>query len=134
MGTNFYLKPTPCITCGHSKNEKHIGKCSYGWQFHFRGYLDESIVSYDDWLNIMHDEHCLHKIYDEYGKEMAVKDFMLMIENKKEQLNHYNIVNRIPMTDKEREYLEKNPQYYPVSDHKNWKDDKGHSFTDNEFC
>lgn len=133
MGTNYYLKNKPCETCGHYKNQKHIGKSSYGWQFHFRGYREESIVTFLDWMEEIKDPKKI--IVDEYGKEISLEEFTKLVELKKSGLNHCNIVTNNPMTELESKYLDqRNPNIYGKNIRDNvWKDNHGNAFTDCEF-
>jgi hypothetical protein len=133
MGTNYYLKSKPCYACGHSKNEKHIGKSSFGWQFHFRGYPEDSLVSFDDWMREFADENKV--IVDEYGQNVKLQELIDLIESKKDGLNHYNVICGHPMTKKEREYCKERQHITPYYDEKDkWKDDKGYAFSGYEFC
>lgn len=132
MGTNYYLKSKPCESCGHSNNEKHIGKSSCGWQFHFRGYRDEPLISFNDWLAQMKDPNKI--IVDEYGKTISIDEFISKVESKKCEINSWNVNNNLSFNEKERTYL-KNRSYLPIGDINNhsWKDNDGHPFTDMEF-
>lgn len=133
MGTNYYLKNKPCEKCGHSKNELHIGKSSAGWQFHFRGYRDQSIVSIEDWQREF--ENPMKEIRDEYGEIVTTEHFLQMVENKKELMNHWNIITGNPMKECEMKYMERNYLTTTYPDAKNgWKDDRNNPFTDCEFC
>jgi hypothetical protein len=49
MGTNYYLIPESCPTCGHEEEARHIGKSSAGWAFALHVYPDEEIHTLDDW-------------------------------------------------------------------------------------
>lgn len=134
MGTNYYLHSKPCATCGHSETKKHIGKSSGGWQFHFRGYRDEDLVSYDDWAKEITDPNKV--IINEYGEQVSPGDFFNMIHSKRIEMNSYNININLPMNDKERTYLKERKTYYPRDDEyckRSWKDNDGYAFTDWEF-
>lgn len=131
MGTNYYLRTETCTNCNRSYDGLHIGKSSHGWQFHFRGYLDQSIVCYEDWLNEFNDKR--KRIYNEYGESYTIEKFKEVVESKKEGLNHYNVTNNIPMTEKEKEYCKDKFNPYK-SEYKCWKDNNGFTFTDNVFC
>jgi hypothetical protein len=133
MGTNYYHKTKPCEKCGSRKVEKHIGKSSYGWEFHFRGYLDESIVSFEDWKNEFKDED--KQIVDEYGEVIPLAEFGEIVESKKGGLNNYNVTVGQPQTEKEKKYCAERQNGYGFGrDNKCWKDNEGHTFTDHEFC
>lgn len=128
MGMNFYLVSVPCEKCGY----KHIGKSSYGWQFHFRGYTHEGIICYEDWMREINRPDVT--IVDEDNEPISAKDFEAKVERNKNDLNHFNIVNRMPQTEKEREYLADHPPGYPPSSQvPEWNDENGYTFTDWEF-
>jgi hypothetical protein len=132
MGMNFYLRCKPCKTCHHVDAKKHIGKSSYGWQFNFRAYPDECIVCYKDWLEQFKDIN--KEIVNECGDVFSVEQFKDLVFYKKDGLNHYNIVSGLPMTQKEKEYVERNRSGYRHFDAKCWKDDEGNTFSNEEFC
>ncbi|MCK5281841.1 MAG: hypothetical protein KAK00_00365 [Nanoarchaeota archaeon] len=76
MGTNYYTKTD-------EGEELHIGKSSFGWTFSF--HATDEIRSYEHWLKYLKDR----KIYDEYGKDISLKDFNKLVEAKKSnKLNH----------------------------------------------
>lgn len=137
MGTNYYLKSRPCDACGYSKNEKHIGKQSCGWEFHFRGYRDESIVDFDDWVNLIDDPN--KQIVNEYGEVIDKESFKegRLISLKNGLLNHYNVIYGLPMNDRERAYCADRNNHCGYtnrgSERNCWKDKRGFTFTDNEF-
>lgn len=93
MGTNYYMRKNICPNCGRY-DELHIGKSSIGWQFTFQGYerdelkeigIDIPIKSFADWRKILKKE----KIFDEYGREILYKDFIKLVESKRnEKFNH----------------------------------------------
>lgn len=87
MGTNYYARYDICECCGRY-DELHIGKSSFGWTFTFQAHEDEvTIKSYKEWLEFLSNKEI--KIFDEYGKEISLKEFKEMIENKtKEKHNH----------------------------------------------
>ena len=133
MGTNYYLKPAPCETCGHSDYKKHIGKSSFGWQFHFRSYCDNSILCYSDWLREFEDTRKV--IVNEYGDLITVEQFKKLVEEKKDGINHYNVSCGYPVTEKEIEYCKQRQVYASYySPIHCWKDSEGHTFTGVEFC
>ena len=45
MGTNYYLLTEACAHCKRGDEKIHLGKCSAGWSFSFRGYR-----KHKDWL------------------------------------------------------------------------------------
>lgn len=134
MGTNYYIQSKACNSCGHCKNEKHIGKSSYGWQFHFRGYRDQQIVSFQDWIKEINEPNT--SIINEYGEKISCCEFIEMVNSKKDEMNSYNINVQFPMNEKERRYLNERLTKYPSDNSysdRSWKDNEGHSFTDQEF-
>lgn len=134
MGTNYYHRSKPCVTCGSHKTEKHIGKSSGGWQFHFRGYRDENIVSLRDWIQEFKDGN--KEIYNEYNEKVELQEFLDIVAAKRsENLNHYNVCCNHPMNSHERDYLSERVGHYPSDgiEKRTWKDNEGFCFTDWEF-
>jgi|SRR3990167_11567317 len=133
MGTNYYHRSKPCKECNRCGEEKHIGKSSCGWQFHFRGYRDDGINSYADWLKIFKETGA--EIVDEYGDVISLADFKKLVKSKKGEMNHYNIVFNTPETDVELFHHKRYRNIIRDDDFKNrcWKDAEGHAFTDWEF-
>jgi len=85
MGTNFYARINPCKTCGEAKEVIHIGKSSFGWTFTF--HATEEIKSYKQWLEILSSKKV--KIFDEYDREISLKNFKELVEDKrKSKYNH----------------------------------------------
>jgi hypothetical protein len=86
MGTNYYLRTTPCPTCGHSPNDLHIGKSSVGWYFALRVYPDvdgcdaerlkpfdvKQIRELDDWRPLFEK----FPVFDEYEHPVTVEDLL----------------------------------------------------------
>ena len=50
MGTNYDWKAGICPTCGHAKEERHIGKYSGGWCFALHVYPEEEIYTLASWI------------------------------------------------------------------------------------
>lgn len=134
MGCNYYLRSKPCLQCGHAKNEKHIGKSSGGWQFHFRGYREDALTSYEEWLIQLSDLG--REIVDEYGEVISLEDFKDKVARKQDGINHFRIIMNTPNTDNERDYLKRNPpRYYDIDyNQRCWIDHEGYAFTGWEFC
>lgn len=130
MGTNYYLVNKPCPTCGHTREEKHIGKSSSGWQFLFRGYPEVGPVSFSEWLSELKEEG--KEIRDEYGKHISLGEFINLVEYKKDDLKNINgarIAHGHPVTQKEKEYLKESQNRSYGDRSKNyWIDDEGHPF------
>ena len=117
MGTNYYLRLFPCPTCHKSDESLHIGKSSYGWTFSFRGYDGSTgepvIKSEKDWRRVMKEPD--RGIYDEYGRNISYKRFWQLVSKKKISRNNHT------------DYCK---EHYPGEEcGKNWKDDKGNSFS-----
>jgi len=131
MGTNYYLKYNICPTCKRGQT-LHIGKCSMGWTFCFRGYrisdfasrgdcndlLDTDIFgtgaieTYKEWLNVF--EYMKNaKIFDEYGDEVSVEEFMKMVEDHADSPNNHAATYS--------------------RDTRCWIDSEGHSFSGYDF-
>ena len=123
MGTNYYQRTDICKCCNRYK-ERHIGKSSCGWQFSFQGYMgyedNPKIQSFKDWIReIKADIHS--KIFDEYGRELSLDEFIKLVEDKKaESHNHYDYCKK-----------EASNRGYDISN--DWKDDEGYSFSSHDF-
>lgn len=132
MGMNYYLRSKPCPTCQHVDVKKHIGKASTGWEFFFQGFLDDSIVSYADWINEFSDEK--NEIVDELGEVMGFEAFNQMVCARKGLMNHFNVTKGVPLTEKEKEYCKDRHNHCGYSpDAKVWKDNQGFAFTESTF-
>jgi hypothetical protein len=135
MGTNYFLQGKACDSCGHVEIKKHIGKSSLGWEFHFRGYRELSIVSIEDWENECADERKV--IVDEYGEKIEKVEFFRRARASKEEhalLNQYNVTVGQPQTEREKKYCEtRHNQHGYCSDRPCWKDNAGYAFTDCDF-
>lgn len=138
MGTNYYLHKSPCKECGLSKNIRHVGKQSGGWQFHFHGYRDDDpVMSYGDWKTEMTSDDVLK---DEYNREVPYDEFWAMVDSSKPNINSYNINNMDPQTNVEKDYMRKynrqGPSYFESKEYASryqWKDAEGWAFTENDF-
>lgn len=85
MGTNYYAREKICKCCGHAKKETHIGKSSAGWTFSFHS--TDEIRSFREWIDFLTQDDV--KIFDEYEKETSLKDFIKLVNSKKnEKHNH----------------------------------------------
>jgi len=124
MGTNYYQRTDICKTCNRYK-EKHIGKNSGGWDFHFQGYngCEDSpkIVSFEDWKRELKADG---KIFNEYGIELSFEEFVKLVEDNhngkfkdRANLNHSDFC---------KEQCDIDMTIY-------WKDKEGFSFTSQEF-
>ena len=134
MGTNYYLRTKPCQICGEVKKEIHIGKSSCGWQFLFKGYKEENIFSYKQWLEEIDDPR--KEIINEYGEIVSLDDFRKCVENEKRKnmINHYNTFNKTPHNEAERKYIMEQEVYNDWRDlSMYWKDSEGYTFIETEF-
>ncbi len=77
MGTNYYARYKHCASCKRYE-EIHIGKSSSGWQFMFHATLD--IKNYQDWITFLSKDGV--KIYEEFSKEVSLKDFKELVKEK----------------------------------------------------
>jgi len=125
MGTNYYVVKNKCDCCNRYDIEYHIGKCSWGWAFHFQGYKYDNLTSWKFWKEFLKNQI----IMNEYGNEIDYKDFVSLIETLKSpnhvrEDGHKNISHNLAgKTDK---YPWFNPEY-------DWDDEDGYSFTSKEF-
>lgn len=76
MGTNYYLRSKPCPCCGHSKEERHIGKSSFGWCFALHVYPADGIENWEKWQTLIEGEGVV--IVNEYEESVPAK-FMVEI-------------------------------------------------------
>lgn len=138
MGTNYYLHKFPCAECGLSKNVRHVGKHSGGWQFHFHGYRDDDpIMSRGDWQEEMTPNDVLK---DEYDRVVPYDEFWAMVEGSRKYISSYNINMMDPQTEDEKVYLRNQAKMYPryhnskeYCQRYEWKDAEGWTFTENDF-
>jgi len=85
MGTNYYAREKICKECGCAKKETHIGKSSFGWTFSFCA--TDEIRSFKEWVAFLKQDGI--KICDEYGEDISLKDFIKLVNSKKnEKHNH----------------------------------------------
>lgn len=92
MGTNYYLCFKPCPTCGHSQEQRHIGKSSAGWRFLFH-YVKGTTENVEDWKSIINTEikEGAH-IADEDGKTITPEQFWKMVEEQQKDTPSYTRV------------------------------------------
>jgi len=119
MGTNYYHRTNVCSCCGRY-DEHHIGKSSGGWTFGFHGEREKDpdinplgvVVSFAEWKDRLKEG----KIFNEYGEEVSLEDFLQLVESKRNgNINH-------------TEYCRIN---HP--EERCWLDDDGNSFSEGEF-
>lgn len=134
MGTNYYAHVGCCEHCGKPDYILHIGKSSCGWTFSFRGYRDGAttydhkfkyltIKSEDAWKLFLCQDNT--KIFDEYGQEISVGSFWVMVDSKRNEPN-----NHAQLTINGDPKMGSLSAYYV---NQNWVDGHGNSFTDSEF-
>lgn len=82
MGTN-YSTPSRCSApCQHCTDEGlHIGKRSAGWAFGFEAHPALGLTSWKAWQ-----EHLkgLTHVVDEYGRQIAIDEFIALVEKTRE--------------------------------------------------
>lgn len=109
MGTNYYLHERRCDLCGKSDRVMHIGKSSGGWAFSFRAYDD--IRSETAWRGKIEEAVALGgQIRDGFENVRTPDEFWSLVDEKRSLKKH----------------AVEHPQY-------SFLDDKGNSFTDEEF-
>ena len=94
MGTNYYaVKKKPTIA-----EPLHIGKSSCGWKFLFHEVnkynsfeCDLEIHTFEQWKEFLETNGEV-VILDEYDREVSVKEFLELIEEKQKENNEENFV------------------------------------------
>lgn len=94
MGTNYYaVKKKPTIV-----EPLHIGKSSCGWKFLFHEVnkynqyeCDLEIHTFEQWKEFLETNDKI-VILDEYDREVSVKEFLELIEEKQKENNEENFV------------------------------------------
>lgn len=85
MGTNYYLKKNCWNICGRPSEEIHIGKSSFGWCFLL--HVTNEIKTLEDWISLFNERKYIifrkHKIFDEYGREISIKEMESIILDRK---------------------------------------------------
>ena len=95
MGTNYYaVKKKPTIV-----EPLHIGKSSCGWKFLFHEVNkynsfddDLEIHTFEQWKEFLETNDEI-VILDEYDREVPVKEFLELIEEKQKENNVKNFVD-----------------------------------------
>jgi hypothetical protein len=109
MGCNYFLRTNQCNDCNRY-DEKHIGKSSAGWRFTFRGYrhfdfeTDQEVTvigTLAKWKELFFTDGA--QIFDEYGKEITIPDFLAKVEAKRK--DHYALRNIDDWLDGEGNYF-----------------------------
>jgi hypothetical protein len=98
MGTNYYFrkhKGNKCNHCGRGEEyeELHVGKSSMGWSFCFDSWYGE-FKSFKDWKKLL--EANPDKLYDEYNRNIPLKEFYEMVENKKDKMDLKEYYKKYP--------------------------------------
>ena len=85
MGTNYFLVTDSCPCCGSGK-DYHIGKFSYGWEFHFQAHNESGfqVSCVEDWLKLTEK----NIIKDEDGKIITYDDFWKIVDGSAGKTNH----------------------------------------------
>jgi len=134
MGMNYYLRKNPCSACGHSGEKMHIGKNSWGWQFHFHGDRDLGITSYGHWLKLFDDEG--KEIINEDGDILTKRAFQDIVLRSLNGKNYYNVISGKPECTAEQDYMgvarnNYGPNFEGLK--YSWKDEDGYAFTCIQF-
>ena len=144
MGTNYYvtLKETDDDkffdysefgSIGSNRTIKfaslHVGKSSYGWAFHYRGYRQLGLVSFDSFRDFINESNRL--LVDEYGEIQDKDKFHQMI-----------LTYKSPMYINKTGDINKDHMDYCIS-HRSlsletireqmWHDNMGYSFWESNF-
>ena len=78
MGTNYYAKVDVCKTCGRAKEEIHIGKLSWGWDFDF---AYDTAPSYEEMVKFV--TKYKKSLYNEYGDKILLKHMIECFNTRK---------------------------------------------------
>jgi hypothetical protein len=77
MGMNYYWhEKSPCPTCGHLVDGKHVGKSSAGWVFALHVYPEDEINDLEDWERLWSQGGL---ILDECGDEVSTDEMRQVI-------------------------------------------------------
>lgn len=128
MGTNYYVISNKCEHCGRYDIFHHIGKNSWGWTFTFQAYRYDHLTSWKEWKEFLTVNKCV--IYDEYGEEVHLEEFIEMVETYKAP-NWVNPDNGHKNQSHYR-YVKDDPKWKFDPD-TNWEDDEGYSFINCDF-
>ena len=86
MSINFYFKHQSCVSCGHGKEDLHIGKSSGGYAFGLHIYPSLNICTLEDWLMYM--RIFPGKIFDGYGFERSLEELIDTITRRPLEWQH----------------------------------------------
>lgn len=151
MGMNYYFERVDL------KKKWHIGKSSYGWEFHFEAHPELDVYSSEQWLNYIaeglsktfwktyapHSEF-KSRLIDEEGKDIAFEEFLNVVSTEKrkesykgEIKSYYRYLqeeeyNRMVELRKERGIL-LDIQLEDIHPSNCWLDDSGYSVSIGEF-
>lgn len=79
MGTNYYIAFKPCICCGRSEEDYHIGKSSCGWCFSLHVEPYARINNLDDVIDLMD----RGTITNENGRVLSKEEMLSIITERK---------------------------------------------------
>lgn len=82
MGTNYYVTPDPCPTCGRGET-LHIGKASAGWKFGFAQYDEPELRTAAQWFAYLQAPG--REIHNEYGERILADDLAKMIRDRQDE-------------------------------------------------
>lgn len=124
MGCNYYIHRNIYKHCDSSDDPIHVGKCSFGWTFSFRGYRDKyeigtTIKSASEWRAFIAkslDDGC--ELKDECGDSYTAEQFWEMVDGKRSEARNHTTYCRVRHPDHAKDL---------------WLDDEGNSFTGCEF-
>lgn len=82
MGTNYYFyRDKPCGECGREVESVHIGKSSGGWCFTLHVIPEDSINTWNDWLDMFANYKDSY-IKDEYGQRISLPEFIRVVSER----------------------------------------------------
>lgn len=143
MGTNYY------VTLNETDNDKlfdnaeykliynnktilfatiHIGKSSYGWAFHYRGYRNVGLDSNKSFKEFIDEPNRI--IIDEYGEIVDKDEFHTMIETVKSPTY---VINGQINKDHMNYCIQESSLSMETIQREMWHDELGYSFWENNF-
>jgi hypothetical protein len=136
MGMNYYCISKPCITCGESKDKRHIGKSSCGWTFLFEAYPLEGPTTYKEWIEELYQAHKL--IVNEENEFITVWDFNDIIHRdgrQKIMMSSARMALGNGLNEKEKEYLmdDRRRSNFSHLEDSYYLDEEGYGFSRHSF-
>ena len=143
MGTNYYITLNETDSDAHIDEASferiggnrtirfatlHVGKSSYGWAFHYRGYRHIGLDSFDSFKEFIDDPNRV--LIDENGEIQDKNEFHDMLLTHKSQ-NYRNVAFR--NKDHMNYFIEENSLSLATIKREMWHDDNGYSFWENNF-